>query len=662
MSDFAKFSKLVHERYTALSAGELFIVGERGGRAFSEAYLGAFPEGTNPVYKTSTEHDCTCCKNFVRNLGNVVALANGNMETVWDIEGAHYPYDVVAKTMAAFTRAHEISGLFRTKEGRYGLDYNMSMVDNSPKRWNHFHGHVSAKHRSGMPDTAIGCYKSCVDVFLRGLKELQPSALAIVLELIDSKSLYRGEEHLQAVKEFKVAQGVYNNLSASHRANFVWAYAGKPYARFRNTVIGTLVTDLSEGVDLEQAVCSFESKVAPTNYKRPTALITPSMVVNAMATIRALDLEPALERRFAHLDDVTVNNVLWADHAAVAKMKGGVEDLLMGATVSKGHATGKKVEMSIETFMRDVLPEAASIDMLVEGKHMNNFMSLTAPVNPEYRGMFKWSNQFGWSYDGNITDSIKEKVKAAGGNVTNAKLRVSLAWFNYDDLDIHVAEPSGNIICYHNKSGKLDVDMNAMRATTRKPVENVSWATTMNGIYDVAVNQFSQRETTDVGCVIEIENLGKLHQLSYPGTLKGMNRICSITVAHGVITSIEPAKGIVSGGISQEKWGLKTETFVKVNTLMHSPNHWDDNAVGNKHWFFILDKCKNPDTTRGVYNEFLQAGLEQHRKVFEILGDKTKCQPVNDQLSGLGFSSTRDDVVTVRVTTQSNTRLYSVNF
>jgi len=309
-----------------------------------------------------------------------------------------------------------------------------------------------------------------------------------------------------------------------------------------------------------------------------------------------------------------------------------------------------------------MLPQAISIDMLVEGKHLNNFMSLTAHVHTGYEGLFKWANGFGWSYDGNITDSIKEKVKAAGGKVTNAKLRISLAWFNHDDLDIHVLEPSGQHIYYCNKAGKLDVDMNAGSGRTRKPVENVSWVTTMSGVYEVRVNQYRQRETSDVGCVVEIENQGKLHQLSHPGALKGMVPFAKITVAHGVITNIEPAKGIVGGGISQEKWGLKTETFVKVNTLMHSPNYWDGNAVGNKHWFFMLDKCKNPDTTRGIYNEFLQSGLEQHRKVFEILGDKTKCQPTDDQLSGLGFSSTRDDVVTLRVTTQNNTRLYSVNF
>lgn len=95
---------------------------------------------------------------------------------------------------------------------------------------------------------------------------------------------------------------------------------------------------------------------------------------------------------------------------------------------------------------------------------------------------------------------------------------------------------------------------------------------------------------------------------------------------------------------------------------MYSPNYWDDNAVGNKHWLFMLDGCKNDEDTRGVYNEFLRSDLDQHRKVFEVLGNRTKCPVVDDQLSGLGFSSTKNDTVTAQVTTANGTRLFNINF
>ena len=48
--------------------------------------------------------------------------------------------------------------------------------------------------------------------------------------------------------------------------------------------------------------------------------------------------------------------------------------------------------------------------------------------------MFKWDNNFSWAYTGDVTDSIKERVKAAGGNVSGF-IRVSLSWHNHDSLD-----------------------------------------------------------------------------------------------------------------------------------------------------------------------------------------------------------------------------------
>jgi hypothetical protein len=92
---------------------------------------------------------------------------------------------------------------------------------------------------------------------------------------------------------------------------------------------------------------------------------------------------------------------------------------------------------------------------------------------------------------------------------------------------------------------------------------------------------------------------------------------------------------------------------------MLSPNHWENsNKSGNKHYFFMLDGCMNPEPTRGIYNEFLASPLEKHRKVFEVLGSKTMCQPSNDQLSGIGFSTTQPACVKM----VADGRPYTVKF
>lgn len=243
-------------------------------------------------------------------------------------------------------------------------------------------------------------------------------------------------------------------------------------------------------------------------------------------------------------------------------------------------------------------------------------------------------------------------------------MRVSLAWHNFDDLDLHVREPDGNHIYYGNKSGKLDVDMNAGSGTTREPVENVRWIRTLSdGVYRVSVHQYHRRESTDVGFTVEVESSLGLEQFRFEKGLSSSvtQQVCEITVKQGRVQKIVPDKGMTGGAISQEKWGLKTLDLIKVNSVVVSPNHWDA-EVGNKHWFFILDQCRNPLPTRGFYNEFLHSRLEKHRKVFEVLGDKIKCPPVQDQLSGVGFSSTRKDKVTVVAMGPNLNKPYTIAF
>jgi hypothetical protein len=147
-------------------------------------------------------------------------------------------------------------------------------------------------------------------------------------------------------------------------------------------------------------------------------------------------------------------------------------------------------EVTLDDFMARVIPEATGMEVLFTNEHIGNLMALTAPVHPEPKQLFRWSNDFAWSYGGNVADSIKERVKKAGGRVEGATLRISLSWTNYDDLDLHVLEPPGrggaalrDHIFFGNKrgwtGGVLDVDMNAGHGTSREPVENVVWTRQM---------------------------------------------------------------------------------------------------------------------------------------------------------------------------------------
>jgi hypothetical protein len=681
-SNFPSFAKLVADGFqNVVRRANVFVVG-LDPEALYVRYLTAFPDGANPIFRKNSWHDCSCCRQFIRRAGHVVAVDEGRVLTVWDGAAGEspYPYNLVAATLREAVLAAPISDLFRVgrNENGFGMPQTRSLISGTQtvQTWNHLHtGAIPVRLKVDSPDQVRGDYRTTVQVFTRGLLELAPSAVETVRELIEANSLYRGEEHKPALLAFQKAQETFRSLWGRAQLVFVWTNAHGPAARFRNTVIGTLVQDLSEGRDLEQAVASFEAKVAPQNYRRPNALITPGMVKQAMETIESLGLEPALERRFARLSDVSVNDVKWVDGSVKPLMKGGLGDVLMQhAQGPASRHTLAEEPISLDDFMAQILPQATGMELLLKDEHLGNLMVLTAPVHPEPKQLFRWNNDFAWSYGGNVADSIKERVKKAGGRVEGATLRVSLSWFNFDDLDLHIFEPplQGHLLpdqhIYHRHKrgltgGVLDVDMNAGYGRTREPVENIGWTNKVpNGAYRVVVNNFCQRETNDPGFILEVESMGKVSRFTYNKVIRYGQDISVVTlhVKDGVVARFEVDPAISASNISQEKWGLKTERYVKVNAVTLSPNYWGSNQVGNKHTFFVLEGAVCDEPMRGIYNEFLHPRLEPHRKVFEVVGEKTKCQPMEDQIAGLGFSSTKPAAFLVKVQQGKRQRLFNV--
>ena len=668
--NFNVFKTAVAKQFAFMQNYPLFVVDVSGDDLW-QTYLSSFPEGTNPIFRERTEHDCSCCKQFIRNIGGVVTLIGDKLVSIWDVE-TNTPYDAVASALSTLVTNKPILNVYRHYERSVGTDKNFEQLVSGQKTWEHFHvtvppALVMGKHR--IP-THLGAQRTAYEMLTRALDTISPVAVDTVLDLISQNSIYRGEEHKHLVTQFKNV-AARQTLSRLNMNQFVWSEVikGSPATNaIRNSVIGTLLVDLSEGAPLERAVASFEAKVAPANYKRPTALVTQSMIAAAKKKIEDLGLVSALERRYANIDDIKIGDILFANANARRTITKDVFDVL-SSNVKAKPKLDKVEEVTIEKFMSDILPTITSMEVMVENRHSPNFVSLVAPSDPTAPTMFKWNNGFSWSYNGDTADSMKERVKAAGGNVTG-ELCCRLAWEYADDLDFHMLEPGASTIHFGNRrqrsinGGMLDVDANGADGIRQHPVENIFYQRLSDmriGEYKLKVHNYWRR-SPGVGFDVEIDLLGKIHTLTYDKVVPS-GKFVDVATITKTKDGIAISAHLPSTQSSKSVWGITTQTFTPVTVLMLSPNHWEDtgSGVGNKHYFFMLENCVNDGSARGFFNEFLKPELDQHRKVIEMVGSKMKTELSERQLSGIGFSSTQRNSITCRIS-GSFTRTITITF
>lgn len=660
-------SLIAHFNQITKDANNVFVVNVDKDEMWN-LYLDSFPKGTNEVYRKCREHDCSCCRSFIKAIGNVVVIKNSKITTIWDFNTEDPVYQPSIDALNAFIKSKTVTDVFLSKFNRIGSEHTFEKLeDGAIKTWEHFYlqlpGRFVNNSYKSIPDLQ-GDFRDTKNVFKRSLDEITEDSVLTVLELISSNSLYRGEEWESILEKFLQYKRKYMALSEADKDNYAWensTTAGNVIGRIRNHSIGTLLVNISEDMDLDLAVRKYEQIVAPSSYKRPKAIFTKKMLDDAKNTIEELGYMDSLARRYATLDDITVNNILFSNKDSAKRISGAsVFDEMEKEIVVNPKKFNKVEEVPIEKFISDVLPAARELEVLFENKHSSNLVSLIAPVNKDSKTMFKWNNNFSWSYAGNITDSqIRENVKSAGGKVDGV-LRFSIQWNECGtdncDLDAHCIEPNNHKIFFgsdkkpylSSMGGQLDVDI--IEPHGKVAVENITWGNLSkmaDGVYRFMVNQYSG--AVRKGFRAEIEFDGQIYSFDYNKPMRSGEtvRVADVALKDGVFTIKEY---ITSSMSAKTIWGVTTNQFVPVSVVCYSPNYWDEqNGIGNKHYFFMLKDCINDEAPNGFFNEYLKQELVQHKRVFEALGSKMRVEPSDDQLSGLGFSSTKRNELIVKV-------------
>jgi len=125
---------------------------------------------------------------------------------------------------------------------------------------------------------------------------------------------------------------------------------------------------------------------------------------------------------------------------------------------------------------------------------------------------------------GGFGGDVGRRLARAGAKTGD--IQVSLAWNNFNDIDLHVVVPSGEYIYFghrmSNCRGQLDVDMNATGPVSREPVENVFWPkrTAPRGEYRVFVHHYARYDRAADDTPFEVHVLVNGSRRRYTGSVK----------------------------------------------------------------------------------------------------------------------------------------------
>ena len=647
-----------------------------------QLYLATLPQ---IMAETELWHNCTACHRWFRKAANIVALTSDNeIITLWSGETIPEYEHVFSVLNDYLLEKKQIKEAFFTSRSRVGLKTSYSEDDDgNPHRHDHFFLTLpKSVIRDGIK---VGQTKDEVStnrqVFERSINDIDLDALDTVIELIEDNNLYRGQQWLKHLKKFRELKRQVSSIDEGDLNNWYWIKsmeAGSILSKIKNHSIGVLLLDLSEDVDLESALKRYEQVVAPSNYQRPKEIFTKKMLEEAKQKIEELGYSDSLQRRYAVMEDLSVKDVIFADRNVVSTLQDSTDffDILEQEAITKPIDYGYIQAISLDEFISEVVPEATEIKLYTEASLISNFVSLIASVNKDASSMFKWDNPFSWAYKNNMADSMKQQVKAMGGDV-DVDLRFSIRWNNTgewdkSDLDAHCTEPGNQFeireIYYSNKQSRLNtggwLDVDIIDPKEGVPaVENIRFKDKSKmryGEYLFRVHQFTAR-SGNAGFEAEIEFDGDIYHFTHYLPVKDGEYVDVAKVIYHEDGHFELIPILDSCSSNIECWNIKMNDFVPINLICFSPNYWGDNATGNQHVFFMLKDCISDDTPNAWFNEYLDNELkEKHKKVMEALGRAAKVQPSDNQLSGIGLATTRAKEVTFKVIANNEEKIYKV--
>lgn len=356
-----------------------------------ETYLATLPE------EARQEHNCSCCRDFLRQYGNLVAITKDGRQVsaMWNPDAAPELYRDAVALMARTVEGAKVTGVFISSEGMWGEPQagGFSHFAVEPMTNQIYRRSVSS------PMTArqkMAVKREDYRTLQRGLAEFSRDTVAQAITLLDADALSRGEKVIGPVRWLLNLIDATADKHGRAKENVTWlAVAGAPvgFCQPRSTMAGTLLEDIAAGMSFDEVRRRFESKMHPLRYQRPQAAPSAGNIQQAEKLVKELGIDRALQRRFARLDEL---KTIWRPTEPAkpaAESKGGV----FGHLQPKGAVTPAPMDMDATDitwvkFAKKVLPDAKQIEFLVNHNRAN-FTALLTAVHDDAPAIIQWDDE-----------------------------------------------------------------------------------------------------------------------------------------------------------------------------------------------------------------------------------------------------------------------------
>lgn len=398
MSDFNRngdqypeFGASIKERFSAVVGNGLPLFTTDADGLF-DIFLANLPAEARQHYT------CNACKHFVHRYGGLVYIADSGVATpaIWDEAAVPKFFRDSVKLMKKAVAKAKVTGVFLSGNAVLGHPVTGS--------WEHMSVALPRRmvfaSRLKTAGQAMAEKREDYRIVNSAIQEYRLTVVNQAITLLKSESLYRSDKVLGVAEWFGTLLAKLESAQNSQiKANIKWlavATAPTGFCHVKSSMIGTLLDDIKDGMELGALTRRFKEKMDPFHYLLPQAAPTQGNIEQAEKIVEKLGIANSLKRRFAKFEEIP--HFLWRIAPKVeAPQSGGVFSHLAPKGVSEPEVMNlPSATMTWEKFRRTVLPEAETIEARINNP--SACMALITASDPDAPNILRWDNSFSWYF------------------------------------------------------------------------------------------------------------------------------------------------------------------------------------------------------------------------------------------------------------------------